>query len=320
VLDISNIMKPRLTGIIQNTCYDRSGWIETEGIPEYFEIKDDIIYILNTQGEVSIRKICDFKSMNAAFKSEDAEAEKTSGSSADNSQNAGLNSSGDNDQNMILNNSGDSNQNSGSKSSGNKTAYITIDDGPSRSNTTKNLDTLKKYGVKATFFVLPHDNLDDVYKRIIEEGNVIGSHGCVHDYSLLYGSLEGFEKDVTKARDYIYKKLGYTSTVYRFPGGSMGHKKGVIDPRAELLGELGYRYFDWDVSTADTDPNLKKYGTEEQIVNLLANNVIKGAKGKKKLIILMHDSAGKYYSAKALPKIIEGLKKQGYTFDVLTNY
>ncbi len=201
-----------------------------------------------------------------------------------------------------------------------KTAYITIDDGPSRNNTTKNLDTLKKYGIKATFFVLPREHLDDIYKRILEEGHVLGNHSSVHDYNYLYSSTANFEKDVIKARDFIYKKLGYTTTVYRFPGGTMGRKKSVVAERTEILKNLGYRYFDWDVSTADTDPNLSKYGSEEKIVNLLANNVIKNTKGKKKLIILMHDSAGKAYTAKALPKIIEGLQKQGYGFDVLTNY
>lgn len=74
------------------------------------------------------------------------------------------------------------------------------------------------------------------------------------------------------------------------------------------------------VTLADTDPNLRKYGTEEQIVNLLANNILKNTNGKNKLIILMHDSEGKSYSAKALPLIIEGLRDQGYEFDVLTNY
>jgi len=201
-----------------------------------------------------------------------------------------------------------------------KVAYITIDDGPSRSITPMNLDTLKKYGVKATFFVLPRTGVEDIYKRIIDEGHVIGNHSYSHDYDYLYGSTDNFKKDVLKAKQLIYKKLEYTSTVFRFPGGTMGRSKSNIKARADILSDLGYRYFDWDVSTADTDPNLKKYGNEEQIVNLLANNVIKNAKERKKLIILMHDSAGKLYSAKALPKIIEGLEKQGYVFDVLTNY
>jgi peptidoglycan/xylan/chitin deacetylase (PgdA/CDA1 family) len=46
--------------------------------------------------------------------------------------------------------------------------------------------------------------------------------------------------------------------------------------------------------------------------------VLLNTKGMKKLIILMHD--GKSYTAQALPKIIEGLQKQGYIFDVLKNY
>ncbi len=201
-----------------------------------------------------------------------------------------------------------------------KIAYITIDDGPSRNNTSKNLDTLKKYGIKATFFVLPRENLDDLYGRILEEGHVIGNHSSVHDYNYLFGSVENFRNDVLKAQNFIFERFQYKSTVYRFPGGTMGRSKSVIKERSEILKELGYRYFDWDVSTADTDPNLKKIGNEGQIVDKLANNVIKGANGRKKLIILMHDSAGKAYTAKALPKIIEGLQKQGYVFDVLTNY
>lgn len=201
-----------------------------------------------------------------------------------------------------------------------KIAYITIDDGPTRNITSRNLDTLKKYGVKATFFVLPKNNLDDIYKRILAEGHVIGNHSYSHDYNYIFASTYNFINDLVKARNFIYDKLNYTTKVYRFPGGTMGHKKSEVMEREVILSELGYKYFNWDISTADTDPNLKKYGTEEQIVNLLANNIINGAKGRKKLIILMHDSAGKMYSAKALPKIIEGLDKKGYAFDVLTNY
>lgn len=201
-----------------------------------------------------------------------------------------------------------------------KMAYLTIDDGPSKNNTPKILDTLKVYGIKATFFVLPRDNVDDIYKRILDEGHVIGNHSYSHDYNYLYNSIDKFRSDVVKARSFIYNKLNSTSTVFRFPGGSMGRNKDMIKERSDLLKDLGYSYFDWDVSTADTDPNLKKYGSEDYIVNLLANNVINQTNAKKKLVILMHDSTDKTYTVKALPKIIEGLQKKGYRFDVLTHY
>lgn len=201
-----------------------------------------------------------------------------------------------------------------------KIAYITIDDGPSRNTTTNILDTLNKYGIKATFFVLPKDKMNDIYKRIIDEGHVIGNHSYSHDYGYLFSSTDGFKTDVIKAKDFIHNRLNYKSTVFRFPGGTMGRSSGAIKERADILAKIGYTYFDWDVSTADTAPNLSKYGDEEYIVNMLANNVINNTKDRKKLVILMHDSADKTYTAKALPKIIEGLKAKGYEFDVLTNY
>jgi peptidoglycan/xylan/chitin deacetylase (PgdA/CDA1 family) len=201
-----------------------------------------------------------------------------------------------------------------------KIAYITIDDGPSKNATLMNLDTLKKYGIKATFFVLPKSGMNDIYQRIIDEGHVLGNHSYSHDNKYLYSSVANFKKDTIKAQDFIYNLLGYTTTVYRFPGGTMGVGRNAVNARAAILTELGYKYYNWDVSTADTDPNLRTYGNEATIVNILANNIIRNTKGDKKLIILMHDSSGKMTSAKALPKIIEGLQKQGYIFDVLTNY
>lgn len=196
-----------------------------------------------------------------------------------------------------------------------KTAYITLDDGPSRSITPKNLDTLKKYGVKATFFVLPRSGMDDLYKRIVEEGHAIGNHSYSHDYGYLYGSIENFKKDIIKAGDFIFKKTGHTPTVFRFPGGTMGRSKAAVKARADILAGLGYDYFDWNVSTADTDPNLRTYGDKEYIANLLTKNILNNTRGRKELIILMHDTSE--YSSKALPRIIEGLRKQGYVFDVL---
>jgi peptidoglycan/xylan/chitin deacetylase (PgdA/CDA1 family) len=201
-----------------------------------------------------------------------------------------------------------------------KTAYITIDDGPSRDITPKMLDTLNKYGVKATFFVLPKSGVDDLYQRIIDEGHALGNHSYSHDITYLYASTANFKKDVLKARDFILDRFGYTTTVFRFPGGTMGHSKTSVAARADILSGLGYTYFDWNVSTADTDPNLKTYGSTETIVTMLVNNVLNNARGTKKLVVLMHDSAGKKYTALALPRIIEGLQEQGYVFDALTNY
>ena len=43
------------------------------------------------------------------------------------------------------------------------------------------------------------------------------------------------------------------------------------------------------------------------------------AKKNSPICVLMHDNPGKETTVQALPKIIDGLKELGYTFDVLTN-
>ena len=197
-----------------------------------------------------------------------------------------------------------------------KIAYITIDDGPTRAITPGMLDILAQEGVKATFFVLPHSGVDDIYKRIIDEGHEIGNHSYSHVYSRLYssGDLETFREDVLKARDYILDNFGYLTTTFRFPGGMMGRSSAIVAPRCEILDELGYRYFDWNSDTGDANRNPDKSATG------LTNNVLRNTNGRERLIIIMHDTSDKRTTLEALPRIIAGLREQGYVFDILRNY
>ena len=60
--------------------------------------------------------------------------------------------------------------------------HLTFDDGPFIEYTPYLLDTLKKYNIKATFFlvakqVLLHPN---IVKRMIKEGHIIGGHTFTH--------------------------------------------------------------------------------------------------------------------------------------------
>ena len=95
----------------------------------------------------------------------------------------------------------------------------------------------------------------------------------------------------------------------------MGRKASIIEPRRELLSELGYRDFDWNVITGDADPNQK-----DKSAVALTNKVLQNTRGRDKLIVLMHDINGKKTTLEALPFIIAGLREQNYTFDVLMNY
>ena len=197
-----------------------------------------------------------------------------------------------------------------------KVAYLTIDDGPSRNITPEMLDILKANNAKATFFVLPHANMDDVYKRIIDEGHELANHSFSHDLKKLYDpeDINYFAEDVFKAHEYITGK-GHVPTLFRFPGGSGGRTDEIMKPRLEIIKSLGYRHFNWDVSTGDSD-----IGPAGKNVEALVNNVILNTQNRKKLVILMHDTADKTATSGALPLIIENLREMGYTFETLADY
>ena len=198
-----------------------------------------------------------------------------------------------------------------------KVAYLTVDDGPSEAVTVRILDILRDEGIKATFFVLPYEGMDHIYERILSEGHAMGNHSYSHDYRRLYGADEGafFREDILRMEGYLRERFGYETDLFRFPGGSASWSPRTIARRVEILEELGYRHFDWDASTGDTDPSPA--GRDP---NALVSNVMARTSSRDKLIVLMHDSAGKSATAEALPEMISRLRAEGYGFDTLDNY
>lgn len=204
---------------------------------------------------------------------------------------------------------------------GSKVCYLTFDDGPSSKVTPRILDTLKKYDVKATFFVLGTGKLD-ILKRYIEEGHTIGLHSNTHEYDI-YDSSNAYFTDLQAISDKVYAATGIRSNIVRFPGGSSNkvsikHCKGIMTKLTKEVEEKGYIYIDWNVTSGDAVSGHT--ATKSEIVN----NVLKGAtdsKGNPKdsICVLMHDTNSKTATADALPEIIEGLKKMGYVFAPITS-
>ena len=83
-----------------------------------------------------------------------------------------------------------------------RTVYLTFDDGPSTRVTGSILDTLKKEGVKATFFVVGERvaGREETLKRIAAEGHTLGVHSNSHRYETIYASETAFLKDVERQR------------------------------------------------------------------------------------------------------------------------
>ena len=187
-----------------------------------------------------------------------------------------------------------------------KKVYLTFDDGPTK-HTDEVLDILKEYGVKATFFVIGHD--DDTakkrYNRIIDEGHVLGMHSYSHNYKQIYKSVEDFDKDFTKLWNLLYDTTGYKPTLFRFPGGSLNFVgKNKMKKFISYVTEKGMTYYDWNVVNGDAEGI--NY-TEEQMIE----NVLNGVAKKTTCIVLMHDGAGHEKTVNTLPKVLEALISGG---------
>jgi peptidoglycan/xylan/chitin deacetylase (PgdA/CDA1 family) len=78
------------------------------------------------------------------------------------------------------------------------------------------------------------------------------------------------------------------------------------------MARRGFTYYDWNVSAQDATG--KSYSSQD-----ILNFVLPNAKSVSRSIVLMHDSASKYQTVRALPAMIDGLVKAGYSLQPLSN-
>ena len=196
-----------------------------------------------------------------------------------------------------------------------KIIYLTFDDGPGP-YTQKILNTLAKYNVKATFFVTNQfPKYVSYIKKEYDEGHAIGVHTYSHASNWsMYKSVDAYVSDFNKMNNVIKNQIGHTVKIFRFPGGSSNTvskrwAKGVVKKIANYMTNAGYKYFDWDVGSGDTDGS----GSRTKIYN----NVINGVKRCSKCVVLMHDI--KKNTAYELDNILNTLTKAGYRFGTLSS-
>lgn len=174
-----------------------------------------------------------------------------------------------------------------------KVVALTFDDGPNPATTNQALDTLSKYGIKATFFVLGKNvsGNEEILKRMKADGHVIGNHSWSHPV-LSKLSLDEAKKQITDTEDALAKVLGSSSKLMRPPYGA------ITD---DIRNSLNLSFIMWDVDSLDW-----KSKNEVAILTEIQRQVKNGS------IILMHDIHAE--TVNALPKVIDYLKEQGYEF------
>ena len=103
----------------------------------------------------------------------------------------------------------------------NKFLSLTFDDGPDEKYTSTLLDLLKKYDIKATFFVVAKfaEKNPAIIKRMEKEGHTIGLHSLEHKNGLLNGPIytnKEFEESLK-----IMKSLNVNVKSFRPPWGHL---------------------------------------------------------------------------------------------------
>lgn len=193
-----------------------------------------------------------------------------------------------------------------------KIAYLTFDDGPYLLSESF-LNVLDEYDIPATFFYLmksAETNYDEetssfydyIYRRVISSGHTLANHTSIHKFGAngIYASMENFEKAVLDNKNFIYNRYGYTTEVFRFPGGSSTPRK-YRSAMIDFLVENCYGYVDWNAATGDGGSVLPP--------DQYRDNVLKHTYDMNILVVLMHDYSKNTLAA--LPEIIEGLREQG---------
>ena len=189
-----------------------------------------------------------------------------------------------------------------------KFAYLTFDDGPSSTVTPMVLNILKKYNVKATFFMLGSsvENYPQLVKQVYKEGHSIGNHSYSHK-NRIYSSLDRFKSEIIKTNNLIYEITGNYPELFRPPYG-----KKLSTSYKSFLKEEGLRTYLWNADGGDTrGHNIS--------ASKIYKNVLNSLWGNKDIVIILHDSQGHSESAKALKPIIKALWEKGYGLKSLSS-
>lgn len=186
-----------------------------------------------------------------------------------------------------------------------KVVYLTFDEGYENGYTSKILDVLKAYDVKAMFFVtLPYlEKNTDLIKRMHDEGHLVCNHTNHHlSMPTLVDNEEKFNAEITSVATAYEKLTG--SPIPKFFRPPMGHysQKSLAMTKA-----LGYRTIFWSFAYGDWKPEAQPEPSSAR--KLMLDGLHNGA------IYLLH--AVSKTNTEVLSDFITEARKMGYTFELL---
>ncbi len=185
---------------------------------------------------------------------------------------------------------------------------LTFDDGPHPEYTPRVLETLDRFGAKASFFVIGrylerHGGLAAAASRA---GHLVANHSFHHFRAMSFFSSGEIRREILQCQEELEKRVGYRPRFYRQPAGFRNPKIFGI------LKEMGMSLVGWQAHALD---NLVK--EPRAIAQIILKSVRPGG------IILLHDGwdrdeeQNRTPTLEALPLILQGLKDRGLEFFTL---
>lgn len=195
--------------------------------------------------------------------------------------------------------------------SGQKTVYLTFDDGPNPTATPQLLDMLRERQVKATFFIIDEyvtEETAPIVRRIVDEGHSLGQH--TGNRWLLLRPPSNFAEALRSAADRVERLSGKRPCrLFRPHAGwrSLAMMRGAR--------KAGYKIVGWSWRNWDFVNFRKRTGPR------VADQIVAHAKPGN--IAVIHDGyhknprAERQYAIEAASTIIDRLSAEGYQFGTL---
>jgi peptidoglycan/xylan/chitin deacetylase (PgdA/CDA1 family) len=178
-----------------------------------------------------------------------------------------------------------------------KTVALTFDDGPS-DYTEKVVTILRHKRATGTFFEIGNQvgGRTEIMRRILRSGFELADHSTYHR------AYPGYP-DISKTKRIIDRATGFTPCLFRPPNGTFN--SGTVASAARA----GMKTVIWDVDPQDWSTP----GT-----GAIFSRIVGAARPGS--IILMHDGGGpRGETLAALPRIIDNLRRRGYSFATVTS-
>lgn len=161
------------------------------------------------------------------------------------------------------------------------------------------MEMLAKRGIRATFFVVGFSVLrkPEIISDILRNGHELANHSWSHE-NLQGMSEEELRYELNRTETTVQAAAPGSSTkpFFRAPFGALDET--II----RVSQEEGYELIGWTVDSSDWVEGI----TADDVYNRVTRNVCPGA------IVVMHDMSP--IVAEALPRILDFLERNGYTF------